>query len=72
MSCQSEKEGPCALSGVSEKGNVGIVCYKTDGCSCTCSLSVFWGRRERGTLAPVVLEITPRFSIAKTMSSTNY
>jgi hypothetical protein len=31
MSCQSEKKGPSALSGVWGKGDMGIVCYKTDG-----------------------------------------
>jgi hypothetical protein len=31
MSCQSEKKGPSALSGVWGKRDMGIVCYKTDG-----------------------------------------
>jgi hypothetical protein len=73
MSCQSEKRDPRALSGVWGKGNVGIVCYKTDGFSCTCGWSVLWGRRERGIVGPLIcLNVTLRFSIARTMSSTIY
>jgi hypothetical protein len=48
MSCQSEIKGPGALSGAWEKGNNGIVCYKTDGAVRTHAVGPSSGADVRG------------------------